>query len=698
MMMNECTYILKHSLITGGNGMVGKHINFGYKPSSREMDVTNCESIKMYISTIKNKISCIIHLVALNLRESEENNTNSIYVNINGTINMLNVAMSYDIPFILMSTGAVFSSLNKNMTFDEQFKTCPNCVYGHTKLSSERVAALYKQSIIIRTGWLFGGNKSVHNNFVETCINKFIVNDKIMASDDFYGSPTYIVDLIEKMQYLILHSLYGIHHVVNDGKATGYDIANELATLLNKDKNLITNVKKENVPNAGPNRSNSEVLETMHPFNKMRSWQIALNEYLNVFISNNKIKVNDTWSDRTNCRLCNSINLYIFLKLASTPPANHFVSEPKKQDVIPLHISMCKDCKHIQLIQIVNPSYQYSNYIYVSNASKIMENHLINSVNKFIERTNISKTSNILEIGANDGTCIKHLLDNGFTNVVGIDPASNIHERHNLPIICDFFNSKIKNILKQKYESFKLIYAFHCCAHIENIQDVFLTIYDILDSDGIFIMEVGYFYEVFKNKLFDTIYHEHIDYHTCTALQQFALNHNLLLYDVHENDIQGGSIQFFFTKNMSHLISDNVDNSIKKENELDLFNTTNLIAWQNEINLCKQDLHYLFSSLKFWGKKIAGYGASAKSTTFLYQYNLNAEILDFIIDDSVYKHNMYTPGLHIPIKPLTILDTEQIDYIIILSWNFTNVIVNNLKKYRSNGMRIIVPFPEIKII
>ena len=104
------------------------------------------------------------------------------------------------------------------------------------------------------------------------------------------------------------------------------------------------------------------------------------------------------------------------------------------------------------------------------------------------------------------------------------------------------------------------------------------------------------------------------------------------------------------------------------------------------------------NSFILFGKKVAGYGASAKSTTFLHQYKLKKEMFEFIIDDSIYKQNYYTPGLHIPIKALNILDIEKIDYIIILSWNFTDDIIKKLEKYRINGLRIIIPFPEIKIL
>jgi len=137
--------------------MVGSNIHFGYKPSSMEMDITSSKSIEKYIND--KSISCVIHLAALNLRDSENNYTKAINVNINGTTKMLAVAMKLNVPFVLMSTGAVFSSTCPNIKFDENFVLCPNSNYGHTKATSEEIAILYDKTIIIRTGWLFGGNQ-----------------------------------------------------------------------------------------------------------------------------------------------------------------------------------------------------------------------------------------------------------------------------------------------------------------------------------------------------------------------------------------------------------------------------------------------------------------------------------------------------------------------------------------------------------
>jgi dTDP-4-dehydrorhamnose reductase len=690
--------MLEHSLITGGSGMIGSNINFGYKPSSNEMNIINTNSIEKYINKLE-KISCIIHLAAINLRESENDVKKSINVNINGTINMLTIAMKLNIPFLLISTGAVFSSKVTNTKFCETTITCPNCVYGFTKESSEKAALLYHKTILIRTGWLFGGNQKTHYKFVEHVINNLNSNSSIKASDNFFGSPTYVIDFIEEMKKKIIKSEYGIHHIVNDGFANGYEIAIEISKLMNKSHTLIENVSSKFVPNAGPMRSSSEILETS---NKLRSWKIALKEYVELYKTSNHVNSNSRliyenfWSNRTQCRLCNSYELHVFFNLEPTPLANHFILKPTAQEKIPLDICICNTCKHIQLIQIVEPKYQYSNYFYVSSTSNTMINHLKENVSFFTDFLQLSKNDHILEIGANDGVCIKHLLENGYTNIIGIDPASNINKRHNLPIICDYFGSNILSSLNNT--KYKLICAFHCCAHIENIQDVFKTIYELLDEDGSFIMEVGYFYEILKNNSFDTIYHEHIDYHTCKAIQCFALNHKLTLYKTKCNSIQGGSIQFFFSKNNRIMIDESVYHTIRKEESIQLHNIDMLNNFKLNVIRCGKDINVLINAFIKNGKKIAGYGASAKSTTFLHQFGFTDDLLEFIIDDNIYKHNFFSPGLHIKIKPFDIINTDKIDYILILSWNFTDDIIKKLEPYRKNGLRIIIPFPEVKII
>ena len=697
------TVDLDNAIITGGSGMVGLNIPFGIKPSSLELNVTNAIQINEYFDTHKGA-SCIIHLVALNLRDSEKDPSKAIDININGTTNMVNIAKKLNIPFIVISSGAVFSSFNSNMKFSETDLPSPNCIYGSTKHAAEKIALTYDKTLLIRTGWLFGGNQKSHYKFVEHAVNNIITNNSVICCNDFYGSTTYVVDLINRMKELIVSNTVGIHHIVNEGISTGAEVGEYIASLLHKPVSLIDKRPFSDVPNSGPRRSSTEILTTNSP-TKLRDWKLALAEYIAVIQAKHSateitIVTEETlvkqWSKRDKCRLCTSTNLIDFFNLKPTPPANHFVKEPTKQELIPLDLALCKICHHIQLREIVDPAFLYSNYFYVSSTSGVMTRHLKESVLHFTKE--LSKDANILEIGANDGVCIKELLENGFVNVLGVDPASNIHSRHTLPILCDFFGSKSKDKILSKYANFKLIYAFHCMAHIEDIQDVFKTIYELLENDGVFIMEVGYFYEVFRTKQFDVIYHEHIDYHTCTAIDTFGRNNGLYLYNIQENSIQGGSIQFHFAKNKETVVQDSVKRAIQKEADIELFSNPILNKWQFSIEKICTDMNCIINSFVNSGKTIAAYGASAKSTTFLHQLRISRNTIKYIVDDNIYKQNFYSPGLHIPVKSSEALSLDRVDYIIILSCNFAEEIVARLDVHRKAGLRIIIPFPEIRII
>jgi dTDP-4-dehydrorhamnose reductase len=689
-------------LITGGNGMVGQNIPFGIKPSSIELNVLDETSINNYIKRIE-RPAAIIHLVALNIRECEKNPSNAIKVNIDGTLNMLKNAMKLDIPFIFFSSGAVFSSRTPGTVFDESMDSNPNCIYGDTKKTAEDYVKLYNKSILIRTGWLFGGIQKTHNKFVELVINSLLANTSVRGSNDFWGSPTYTVDVINKMKYLIDNNKYGTHHIVNSDYATGYEIAIEVSNILNKPNELVESVLASNVPNSSPNRSTSECLTTIHKHNIMRPWKDALKEYTTIYLSSKGMPIPKPaqvlWNTREKCRLCSNPNLHIFFKLEDTPPANHIVSKPVYQTKIPLTMAKCKACHHIQLLEIIEPSYLYSNYPYLSSISKTMTEHLKSSVKKFVEIFSIPKNANILEIGSNDGTCITELLELGFVNSIGVDPAQNINKLHTLPILCDYFGKDIVSHPKIAGKKFKLIFGFHCCAHIEKIKDVFETAYTLLDDDGIFIIEVGYFLDVIQQNNFDVIYHEHIDYHTVTAMRNFANLNNMKLFNIERNKIQSGSIQFIMCKNSnSQEIMPRIDDLIESESKYGIFNIDYLDRWKTTIVKLSNEFNYLIQGLVTQGKKIAGYGASAKSTTFLHQTRMNNYLIKYIIDDNNIKQNKYTPGLHIPIYSREYLQLEPVDYIVILSWNFSDEIIHLLKHRISNGTRIIIPFPNFRIV
>ncbi len=98
------------------------------------------------------------------------------------------------------------------------------------------------------------------------------------------------------------------------------------------------------------------------------------------------------------------------------------------------------------------------------------------------------------------------------------------------------------------------------------------------------------------------------------------------------------------------------------------------------------------------GKRIAGFGAAAKGCIFLNSLELDDSVLDFIIDDTDIKQGKFVPGTGIQIVSRDILETENIDIILVLAHNFTDHIVNSLRYQNGFSGTFLTLLPRINII
>jgi hypothetical protein len=72
--------------------------------------------------------------------------------------------------------------------------------------------------------------------------------------------------------------------------------------------------------------------------------------------------------------------------------------------------------------------------------------------------------------------------------------------------------------------------------------------------------------------------------------------------------------------------------------------------------------------------------------------------LDFVTEKSTLKIGRHCPGVHIPVLDDDALISNQIDYALLLAWNFSEEIMNNLKEFREGGGKFIIPIPHPKIL
>ena len=134
------------------------------------------------------------------------------------------------------------------------------------------------------------------------------------------------------------------------------------------------------------------------------------------------------------------------------------------------------------------------------------------------------------------------------------------------------------------------------------------------------------------------------------------------------------------------------------EAEIGLHEAASLQRFGEQICSIGMELMALLNSIKASGKRIAGFGAPAKATTLMYQFDMGPDMIDFIVDDSPLKQKLFSPGMHIPVLPSEALYSKRPDAVVVLAWNFAEPIIKKHAAFVEQGGQFIVPLPSVRII
>ena len=407
---------------------------------------------------------------------------------------------------------------------------------------------------------------------------------------------------------------------------------------------------------------------------------------------------------RDNCRLCEGRDLTRVLNLTPTPPANAFVPEEQvnqRQDTYPLDVHMCGVCGHVQLLDVVNPEILFSDYVYVSGTSPVFVDHFRRYADTIVSAYHVQRGSLAVDIGSNDGTLLEQFKNLGLS-VLGVDPAKKIATEataRGIETIVGFFDQQTVELIRSGQGPASIVTANNVFAHADNLMEIGQGVRNLLAPNGVFVFEVSYLGDVLEKTLFDTIYHEHVSYHSVAPLVTFFNRNDLELIHAERVDTHGGSLRGVCQlKGGPWERQDSVRRFLDTEAEQKLDVAATYLAFAQKIEKRKQELYELLSDIKASGKSVAAYGAPAKATTLMYHFGLGPETVDFIVDDSPLKQGLYSPGLHVPILLSDAVSERKPDYLLILAWNFTDSIVAKCKNFRDAGGRLIVPLPEVRVI
>lgn len=216
-------------LITGCNGQLGNEMQLLEKENPQhkyfntdvaQLDITNPEAIEEFVSY--NAIDIIVNCAAFTAVDKAESSQELCHLLNAKAPEYLAAAIAKRGGYLVqVSTDYVFDGTN-HTPYTEDEATCPNSVYGSTKLEGEKLAmAACANTMIIRTAWLYS---TFGNNFVKTMIRLGQEKPELGVIFDQIGTPTYAGDLAAAIMAAINHGIVpGIYHFSNEGVISWYD-------------------------------------------------------------------------------------------------------------------------------------------------------------------------------------------------------------------------------------------------------------------------------------------------------------------------------------------------------------------------------------------------------------------------------------------------------------------------------------------
>jgi SAM-dependent methyltransferase len=404
------------------------------------------------------------------------------------------------------------------------------------------------------------------------------------------------------------------------------------------------------------------------------------------------------------CRLCNAPLTTTFVNLGMSPLCESVLAGEKIDEMepfFPLHVLICNSCFLVQLREYVTPENIFREYDYFSSYSTSWVKHAKQYCDMIKFRLDLGPNSQVYEIASNDGYLLQHFVQIGIP-VTGIEPAANVAAAardKNVPTMVEFFGLDLARRLVSEGKGADLIIGNNVLAQVPDLNDFVGGMATFLRPNGVITLEFPHLKCLMDQNQFDTIYHEHFSYFSFVTIERLAKRHGLKIFDVEHLTTHGGSLRVYICRaDATYTPSSAVDALLAYERQSGFEDIRTYATFSTKVHQTKRRLLSFLIELKEKGAKVCGYGAPGKGNTLLNYCGIGTDFLDFTVDRNPYKHGLYTPGMHIPIRPVSAIDDARPDYLLVLPWNLKQEIVEQMRHVGDWGCKFIFAIPSVEVI
>ena len=396
----------------------------------------------------------------------------------------------------------------------------------------------------------------------------------------------------------------------------------------------------------------------------------------------------------TQCRACRRSGLMPILSLGDHPLANALkASAGAAEERYPLTLMFCDGCGLVQIAETVDKAALFSQYVWVTGTSATARQFARTFFSLATRVRPLSSRDLVVEIASNDGTFLKPFIESGV-RAIGVDPAANIAEMANangVPTRCAFWDSSVARDIVAAEGPAALVVARNVIAHVSELHEVVSAVAGALGARGVAAIEFHAAQHILEALQYDAIYHEHLCYFSATSFDRLLREHGLHPFHAEFSPISGGA-QIIYSSPTPVTPSPEYVALLASEKAAGV---TDRAAWQAFGRHCMEHRERSRQVIaRFADRMVVGFGASARSATYLNFCGFTSRDIEAVIDNAPLKHGRFTPGSAIPVVTADEGFAMQPDLLFILAWNFKDEIIESCRRRGYRG-DFLVPFPGV---
>lgn len=406
------------------------------------------------------------------------------------------------------------------------------------------------------------------------------------------------------------------------------------------------------------------------------------------------------------CRSCRGQDLRLVVDLGMSPLSNALRRAEdlgRMEPFYPLRLLVCSSCFLVQVEAFESPADIFdADYAYFSSFSASWLAHAQALASRMVTERSLGADSLVVEIASNDGYLLQYFAQRGVP-VLGIEPAANVAaeaRRKGVATESCFFGAATAARLAGEGRMADLLIGNNVLAHVPDMEDFVSGLKLVLKPGGAISMEFPHLLRLLDDGLFDTIYHEHYSYLSlCTVEAAFA-RHGLAVVDVEELPTHGGSLRIH-ARHPSEVpaaaASAALEDLRTREAERGVQSLAAYASFGARVAATRNQALRFLTQAAMDGKRVVGYGAPAKATTFLNYCGIRSDLIAFTVDRSTHKQGRYIPGVHLPILAPEALDAARPDYVVIFPWNLREELAQQLGHVAQWGGRFVQFLPRFEV-